>query len=100
MGRLEGFMDSQENENQEEPKSEDEKVAELIHARPNARIVGGRISTPDTWPWQVHLTLCGKWYGYIECNVCGASILRGVVYAKIIKSSFIKKHFFMSRINV
>lgn len=42
------------------------------------RVVGGRDSKPDTWPWQVHLTICGKWYGYIECNVCGASILNPV----------------------
>jgi len=49
---------------------EDPQLANL-----GARVVGGRDSKPDTWPWQTHLTICGKWYGYIECNVCGASII-------------------------
>lgn len=57
-----------------------QKAADFINSASSMmpRVVGGRDSTPDTWPWQVHLTICGKWYGYIECNVCGASILNPV----------------------
>ena len=64
-----------EHDRDEEVQS---KATEIL--KQNARIVGGSISKPDTWPWQTHLTICGKWYGFIECNVCGASIIRGVAY--------------------
>jgi len=39
------------------------------------RIVGGRPSAAHTWPWQAYIHICGKWYGQIECNICGGSII-------------------------
>ena len=61
----------------EDQENQDETVAAI---KQSPRIVGGQLSEPDTWPWQVHLTICGRWYGFVECNVCGASIIRGVAY--------------------
>lgn len=39
------------------------------------RIMGGKASVPHSWPWQAHLSVCGKWKGVFECNVCGGSII-------------------------
>jgi len=39
------------------------------------RIVGGKEALPNSWPWQVHISVCGRWYGMLECNICGGSII-------------------------
>ena len=39
------------------------------------RIVGGQEANPHSWPWQAHLSVCGKWYGMLECNICGGAII-------------------------
>ena len=39
------------------------------------RIVGGTTAKASAWPWQIHLAVCGKWYGSLECNICGGSLI-------------------------
>jgi len=39
------------------------------------RVVGGQEANPHSWPWQAHLSVCGKWYGMLECNICGGSLI-------------------------
>jgi len=39
------------------------------------RIVGGTTAKANSWPWQIHLAVCGKWYGVLECNICGGSLI-------------------------
>ena len=39
------------------------------------RIVGGQEANPHSWPWQAHLSVCGKWYGMLECNICGGAVI-------------------------
>lgn len=39
------------------------------------RIVGGQEAAAHSWPWQTHLSVCGKWYGMLECNICGGSLI-------------------------
>jgi len=39
------------------------------------RVVGGQEAAPNSWPWQAHLSVCGKWYGMLECNICGGSLI-------------------------
>ena len=39
------------------------------------RIVGGQTAQANSWPWQAHLSVCGKWYGILECNICGGSLI-------------------------
>lgn len=41
----------------------------------DGRIVGGQVAKPHSWPWQAHLAVCGRWYGHLECNICGGSII-------------------------
>jgi len=47
----------------------------LAPIRPDGRIVGGQEATAHSWPWQAHLAVCGKWYGNLECNICGGSLI-------------------------
>lgn len=39
------------------------------------RVVGGQEAAAHSWPWQAHLSVCGKWYGMLECNICGGSLI-------------------------
>jgi len=40
------------------------------------RIIGGEAAVPGSWPWQVHLSVCGKWDKVTrECNICGGSLI-------------------------
>lgn len=49
----------------------------MANKHPNItwRVVGGMPAVPHSWPWQAHLSVCGKWNGILECNVCGGSIV-------------------------
>lgn len=39
------------------------------------KVVGGVDARAHAWPWQVYLSICGTFYGMMECNVCGGSII-------------------------
>lgn len=39
------------------------------------KVVGGEDADAHAWPWQVYLSICGTFYGMMECNVCGGSII-------------------------
>lgn len=53
-----------------------EKAKNIIkHSNQTARIVGGQSAQENSWPWQIHLSVCGKWYGILECNICGGSLI-------------------------
>jgi len=48
---------------------------EFLQTTQTQRIVGGQEANPHSWPWQAHLSVCGKWYGMLECNICGGAIV-------------------------
>lgn len=48
---------------------------EFLQTSYTQRIVGGQEANPHSWPWQSHLSVCGKWYGMLECNICGGAVI-------------------------
>lgn len=39
------------------------------------RVVGGEDATAHAWPWQTYISICGTFYGMMECNICGGSLI-------------------------
>ena len=39
------------------------------------KVVGGQDAQAHAWPWQVYISICGTFYGMMECNVCGGSLI-------------------------
>lgn len=57
-------------------KLQEQKVQAIDeYTGPTKRIVGGQAANENSWPWQAHLSVCGKWYGVLECNICGGSLI-------------------------
>jgi len=77
--------DTPEENNQTQDASVEEAPAEQQSSQPvgslnsqgtaTMRIVGGQTAASNSWPWQAHLSVCGKWYGVLECNICGGSVI-------------------------
>lgn len=41
----------------------------------STKVVGGEDAEANAWPWQVYLSICGTFFGLMECNVCGGSLV-------------------------
>lgn len=68
--------DSQNYKKAHEEENSEYKTAYLEELCPDeTRVVGGEDATANAWPWQVYMSICGTFYGMMECNVCGGSII-------------------------
>ena len=77
--RLEAIQEEHSYQNFKSANSENEEAAYLEkkaeQCTDSVKVVGGEDAQANAWPWQVYLSICGTFFGLMECNVCGGSLI-------------------------